>query len=115
MPAALVYSGRLLSAEEVAVAALRGGLLYVARRIEQLVDRRTGVAHRRRLGVVDVDGRLLVDVGPANMVVGGIGAAGRNQKRGGSKNNLLHFWYSWISYAGISYPGRAAGNPPLPV
>ncbi|SJM28548.1 hypothetical protein BQ8482_110478 [Mesorhizobium delmotii] len=89
----------LLAAEQVPVAALRGGLLYVARGIEQLVNRRAGIAYRRRLRVVDVDGRLLVDVGSANVVVAGIGAAGSNQKCRSGENDLLHFSNPGFSYA----------------
>ena len=90
-------------APQIAVAALRGGLLDVTRRVEQFVDGRVAVADRARMRGVDVDGRLLVDVGSADVVVGGIGAAGGDQNGGGSKNDLLH--YSTPEFA----DSRAAG------
>src|SRR5438445_2105241 len=80
---------RLLAAEEVPVAALRGRLLRVARRIEQLVDRRAAVADRSRARVVNRRrGRLVGAIG-AIIVATGESAAGNGQNGGSCKDDLL--------------------------
>ncbi|CDX15562.1 hypothetical protein MPL3356_190007 [Mesorhizobium plurifarium] len=91
-PAAFSFSCRLrlLAAEEVTVAALRGRLVNVVRRVQQLVNRRVGVDRRRARGVHG--GSRLVDADLAGMAaLRGKSSAGNGQQGGRGKYDLLHF------------------------
>ncbi|CDX63464.1 hypothetical protein MPL1032_90008 [Mesorhizobium plurifarium] len=103
------YRLRLLAAEEVTVAALRGGLVNIVRRVQQLVNRRVGVDRRRARGVHG--GSRLVDADLAGMAaLRGKSSAGNGQQGGRGKNDLLHFnapeFYGPTDAAANLPPGR---------
>ncbi|CDX37960.1 hypothetical protein MPLSOD_310069 [Mesorhizobium sp. SOD10] len=76
-------------AEMVAVATLRSRLVYVARRVQQLVNRRVGTDRR---GARGVDGRSrLIDAAVVVIVAARKSSGGNGHQSRRGKNDLLHF------------------------
>ena len=86
---------QLLTAEEVAVAALNDGLLVSGRRL----------LNGSRIRAVNRGSRLVRTIGTI-IVATSEGAAGNGQNGGGSEDDLFHFLYSSFAVRLAACPGR---------